>query len=91
MGLDPEPPRVDPDRPPSPYASLGAVELDDLLRDLDGLTPESLAASTEPVDVPGWPPPGRSFPVSECLLTVLNEEWHHRLFAERDLDALEAR
>jgi hypothetical protein len=58
---------------------------------VDGLTPESLAASTEPVDAPGWPPPGRSFPVSECLLTVLNEEWHHRLFAERDLDALEAR
>jgi hypothetical protein len=58
---------------------------------VDGLTPESLAASTEPVDLPGWPPPGRSFPVSECLLTVLNEEWHHRLFAERDLDALAAR
>jgi len=58
---------------------------------VDGLTPESLAASTEPVDAPGWPPPGRSFPVSECLLTVLNEEWHHRLFAQRDLDALEAR
>ena len=58
---------------------------------VDGLTPESLAASTEPVDAPGWPTPGRSFPVSECLLTVLNEEWHHRLFAERDLDALEAR
>jgi hypothetical protein len=26
--------------------------------------------------------------VRECLLIVLNEEWHHRLFAERDLDAL---
>jgi predicted metal-dependent peptidase len=24
-----------------------------------------------------------------CLLIVLNEEWHHRQFAERDLDALE--
>jgi hypothetical protein len=58
---------------------------------VDGLTPESLAASTEPVDAPGWPTPGRSFPVSECLLTGLNEEWHHRLFAERDLDALAAR
>ena len=40
MGLDPEPPRVDPDRPPSPYASLGAVELDDLLNDLGGLLGE---------------------------------------------------
>ena len=54
---------------------------------VDGLTDEFLAAHTEPVDAAGWPPP-RSFPVRECLLIVLNEEWHHRLFAERDLDAL---
>ena len=26
----------------------------------------------------------------ECLLVVLNEEWEHRLYAERDLAALEA-
>lgn len=56
---------------------------------IDGLTDESLAAHTEPVAGPGWPPP-RSFPVRECLLVVLNEEWHHRQFAERDLDTLEA-
>ncbi|MCW2845596.1 MAG: hypothetical protein JWN22_3512 [Nocardioides sp.] len=55
---------------------------------VDGLTDESLAADTEPVEGPGWPPP-RSFPVRQCLLVVLNEEWHHRLYAERDLDALE--
>jgi hypothetical protein len=52
-----------------------------------GLTTESLAGDTTPVDAPGWPPP-HSFPVRECLLTVLNEEWLHRQFAERDLDAL---
>ncbi len=56
---------------------------------VDGLTEASLAARTEPVDAPGWPPP-RSFEVRECLLIVLNEEWHHRQFAERDLDALES-
>ena len=55
---------------------------------LDGLTGESLDRGTEPVDAPGWPPP-RSFPVRECLLIVLNEEYHHRLFAERDLAVLE--
>jgi hypothetical protein len=55
---------------------------------VDGLTDEGLAASTEVVEGTGWPPP-RSFPVRDCLLIVLNEEWHHRLFAERDLDALE--
>jgi len=55
-----------------------------------GLTKESLAAQTVPVDGPGWPPP-RSFGVRQCLLIVLNEEWEHRLYAERDLDALAAR
>jgi hypothetical protein len=28
--------------------------------------------------------------VRECLLVILNEEWEHRLYAERDLTALEA-
>jgi hypothetical protein len=32
-----------------------------------------------------------SYPVRECLLIILNEEWVHRLFAERDLDIVEAR
>ncbi|GCD88876.1 DinB family protein [Nocardioides sp. LS1] len=54
---------------------------------VDAATEESLAAMTEPVDAPGWPPP-RSFPVHECLLVVLNEEWCHRQYAERDLDVL---
>lgn len=60
-------------------------------RVVDGLTEERLAADTEPLQGPGWPPAGRTFPVKECLLVVLNEEWQHRLYAERDLDALEAR
>jgi hypothetical protein len=28
--------------------------------------------------------------VPDFLRIVLNEEWHHRLYAERDLDALGA-
>jgi hypothetical protein len=36
----------------------------------------------------GWPSPV-SFPVKECLLIVLNEEWEHRRYAERDLAVLE--
>lgn len=56
---------------------------------LDGLTDETLDARTEPVDAPGWPPP-EPFVVRECLRIVLNEEWEHRLYAERDLAALEA-
>lgn len=57
---------------------------------LDGLTEESLNSDTRPVEGPGWPPP-RSFPVRECLLILLNEEWQHRLYAERDLAVLESR
>lgn len=56
---------------------------------IDGLTDESLDAMTTPVDGPGHPPPD-SYPVRECLLTILDEEFQHRLFAERDLDALSA-
>jgi hypothetical protein len=56
---------------------------------LDGLTEEKLASGTEPVEAPGWPLP-RSYPVAECLSIVLNEEWEHRLYAERDLAALVA-
>jgi hypothetical protein len=55
---------------------------------VDGLTEVSLDRRTEPVEGPGWPSP-RSYPVRECLLVILNEEWEHRRFAERDLDALE--
>jgi hypothetical protein len=57
---------------------------------IEGLTDESLRGHTKPVEGPGWPKP-RSYPVRECLLCILNEEWEHRLYAERDLDALEAR
>jgi len=57
---------------------------------LDGLTDQSLDANTTPVEGPGWPEPD-SYPVRKCLRIVLNEEWHHRQFAERDLAALEAR
>ncbi|MGY0233778.1 DinB family protein [Longispora urticae] len=59
-------------------------------RYIGGLTAESLDGRTVPVEGPGWPEP-RSYPVRECLLVVLNEEWEHRLYAERDLDALALR
>ena len=87
-----------PDTPGIPRDREARPSLDDVLamrrdrmstvrRVVDSLTEESVAADTEPVAGPGWPPP-KSFPVRECLLIVLNEEWDHRQFAERDLDAL---
>jgi hypothetical protein len=57
---------------------------------LAGLTDERLAGMTDPVDAPGYPEP-EAFPVRRILLSVLNEEWQHRLYAERDLDLLAAR
>jgi len=58
---------------------------------LAGLTDEALNANTTPAAGPGWPLAGSSHPVRQCLLVVLNEEWWHRQFAERDLAVLESR
>jgi hypothetical protein len=55
---------------------------------IEGLTAASLDGDTESVEAPGWPP-SQSFPVRKCLLIILNEEWEHRRYAERDLDAAE--
>jgi DinB superfamily/Pentapeptide repeats (9 copies) len=57
---------------------------------VDGLTAEELAGQTEPVTGPGWPQP-RRYSIMGCLRCILNEEWEHRLYAERDLDILERR
>jgi hypothetical protein len=54
---------------------------------MESLTDEQLASEvthTEPV----WPRL-ESFPFKECLSIVINEEWEHRLYAERDLTSLE--
>jgi hypothetical protein len=64
--------------------------MDTMREVLAGLTDGTLNSHTDPVEGPGWPPP-RSFPVRECLRCILNEEWEHRLYAERDLAVLEAR
>ena len=60
-------------------------------RVVDGLTDEQLASETAPLEGPGWPRVGSTFPVHECLRVVLNEEWEHRRYAERDLAILEQR
>jgi hypothetical protein len=51
------------------------------------LTEEQLASEVTRPE-PGWPRL-ENFPFKECLRIVLNEEWEHRLYAERDLSALE--
>lgn len=57
-------------------------------RVLADLTDAGLEAST-PVSGPGWP--DRPHSVLTCLRVVLNEEWEHQQYAERDLAVLRAR
>jgi uncharacterized damage-inducible protein DinB len=58
-----------------------------MVRDVvESLTDERLAAVVTRTE-PGWPQL-ESFPVKQCLRIVLNEEWEHRGYAERDLTAL---
>ena len=59
-----------------------------MVRDhLAGLTEEELDRVTEVRTEPGHPR-DHAFTVRECLLVVLNEEWWHRQYAERDLAVL---
>lgn len=61
-----------------------------MVRDvIESLTNERLACLVTGTE-PGWPEV-EGFPVHQCLHVVLNEEWEHRLYAERDLSALEQR
>jgi hypothetical protein len=57
---------------------------------LDELTDDQLETMTQPVLEPGYPE-SESFPVRRCLGAVVNEEWLHREYAERDLAVLEGR
>jgi hypothetical protein len=54
------------------------------------LTDEELDRVTDPNPAHGYPA-DPVHPVRRCLGAVVNEEWEHRTFAERDLAALEAR
>ncbi|HZN16317.1 MAG TPA: DinB family protein [Acidimicrobiales bacterium] len=50
------------------------------------LTDEQLASDVTRTE-PGWPRL-ENFALKQCLRIVLNEEWEHRLYAERDLAQL---
>lgn len=58
---------------------------------VDDLTDERLDAPGEPLVGPGWPEEGEVLTPRQCLRVVLNEEWWHRRYAERDLTVLEGR
>lgn len=56
---------------------------------MESLTDEQLASTVTRTE-PGWPQM-KDFPFKECLRVVVNEEWEHRLYADRDLTKLESR
>ena len=59
-----------------------------------GRRPDPRVSSTPEAHLAGRPglasDEGRLFTVRQCLQVVLNEEWEHRRYAERDLAVLEA-
>ncbi|MEU4394758.1 DinB family protein [Kribbella sp. NPDC023855] len=89
-----------PDMPGVPRDRAARPSLDEALalrkdrmatvrRYVDHLTDDQLAGNTTPVTgASGWPHP-ISYPIHDCLSIVLNEEYQHRQYAERDLTALE--
>jgi hypothetical protein len=58
---------------------------------VDGLTDAHLDVPGDPLVGPGWPAEGQVLTPRKCLRVVLNEEWWHRRYAERDLTVLEGR
>jgi hypothetical protein len=54
---------------------------------VESLTDAQLATEVTRTE-PGWPQ-AEHFSFKECLRIVVNEEWEHRLYAERDLSSLE--
>jgi hypothetical protein len=88
MPDEPSVPRDLDARPPlEEVLALRADRMATVRRVLAALTDETLAGVTVAVTEPGYPEP-ESFAVRRCLQAILNEEWEHRLYAERDLDAL---
>ena len=90
----PDQPSIPRDRDARPsldeVVALRADRLATVRQVIATLTDERLAGVTQPVMEPGFPE-SESFAVRRCLQAILSEEWVHRLYAERDLDQLEAR
>ena len=90
----PDEPSVPRDRDARPaldeVLALRADRMATVRQVLADLTDDKLAGMTQPVIAPGYPEP-EGFAVRRCLGAVVNEEWEHRLYAERDFDVLDGR
>jgi hypothetical protein len=61
----------------------------DVKATIQGLDAQELERTCEPPATPGHPTKAHS--VLECLHVILDEEWEHSRYANRDLDVLFAR
>ncbi len=73
-----------------PVLAARRDRMDQVVAVLTGLSDDDLVREVTAPDQPGHPSPGTVETVGQCLRVVLNEEWLHRQFAERDLDVLTA-
>jgi len=82
---------------PSAHPSLDEVlavrgrQASDIETWLAEVTPAELGRAAPVPDDDRWPPYATGRTVRQCLGTVLNEEWAHHGFCERDLDKLSRR
>lgn len=87
----PDNPAVPRDRDARPslahVLALRTDRMDTVRHVIAGLSDGQLACMTTPVTDPGYPEP-ESFTIQRCLMAILNEEWEHRLYVERDLTVL---
>jgi DinB superfamily len=78
---------------PGASPSLGQVlevrrgRMDEVAETIAAVTPEGLERVCIPPDSPGHPTDEHT--VRECLGVILNEEWEHNRYANRDLEVLE--
>jgi len=82
---------IDPNATPSLVEVLevrrGRMEM--VRETIAGLTPEELERVCVPPDAPGHPTEAHT--VRHCLHVILNEEWQHSRYANRDLDIIQSR
>ena len=62
--------------------------MDEVQRTIASVTPAELDRVCIPPDAPGHPTHVDT--VRQCLHVILAEEWEHKRYAVRDLDALDA-
>jgi DinB superfamily len=70
-------------------AAVRAEQAAELEEWLTSVTATQLAATAPVPDGEGWPSYARGRSTRQCLGTVLNEEWEHHGFCDRDLNLIE--